>query len=169
MNEDKVASASLILVIRLAAMLALSCSLLLYLDYLLPGSFTQTTIKRSETTIPRPGSSTFTSHTVITEKYRFPISWVSLSKLKVGDNVRLKVSPFLKIVNNYQLKEDKEFQTYYTRYLSGIFFPLVLLLVALFSLRIKNASERTLYILITLAVFAVFFTVMTIISESNLF
>ena len=169
MGTGKEVSAPLKAVNKIMAVLVLFCSLLLFLDYLFPGSFEQAPIQAYDvfTTKVRGGSAT--TYNIITDKYTFPISDEFLAVSEVGDTVNVEVTRMLKIINTYGLKNEKTTYSYYTRYLTGLFFPLALMLVALISLRLREPSETTVNMLIGLQVMALFIFLMTLVNISNLF
>ena len=146
MNKGKVASAQLMALNKWTTILVLGCAGLLFLDYLLPGTFVQTSIQKFEIDIVRGRGSATNTYYILTDNYSFPVTGEFVAKANVGEIVNLEVSRLLKTINTYGLQKEKETYTYYTRYLSGLFFPLALLLISLVALRLKYTSENTTYL-----------------------
>jgi hypothetical protein len=168
MKAEKQASAALQKINKIAAVSVLLCSLLLFLDYLMPGSLERATLKEYEVNSVRGRGSSATTYNIISEKYSFPIDEEFLAISNVGDTLKLEVSRVLKIINAYGLQNQKEYYTYYTRYLNGVVFPLALLLSSLFALRLKYTAENITYMFLAINTLALFFTFMTIINVSNI-
>ncbi|GEO05584.1 hypothetical protein AAE02nite_32480 [Adhaeribacter aerolatus] len=163
------ASALLNAINKIAAVLVLFCSLLLFLDYLLPGSLEEVVIQEYDVFTTRVRGGSATTYNIITEKYTFPISDEFLSASEVGDTINVEVSRMLEIIDAYGLRNQRASHVYYTRYLTGIFFPLALILVSLIALRLREPSETTLNMLIGLEAMALFIFFMTLVNISNLF
>lgn len=151
-----------------AAIISVFCALLLFLDYILPGAVVQHKVAELNA-FQANAKSRSLSYRLVSGDYTFPVAEEFTANVTIGDTVRLEISVFLKIVNAYRLQTQKEYQTYYTRYLSGLFFPLVLLLVSLISLRLRNPANHICNLFLALHGFTLFFTFMIIYTDANLF
>lgn len=154
---------------KVGAGLVLACSCLLFLDYLLPGFLVETLIKQFDIYSARVRGSATTTYNIITPHYHFPVTLDFIADLDVGDTISLEASRLLKIVNAYGLKDEKPAERYYTRYLTGLLFPLILILVSLFCIRIRASSENTIHLLLGLQALAIFIFLMTVVNISNIF
>ena len=169
MSISRTASKKLLILNKFVATLVLFCSCLLFLDYLLPGTFVQTPVTAFDVYTSRVRGSATSTYNIVTQQYHFPVSLEFISDLDVGDTISLEASPILKIINFYGLKNEKPTNSYFTRYLTGLLFPLVLILTSLFCLRLRASSENTIHLLLGLQALALFIFVMTLVNISNIF
>ena len=169
MNKSPAATKEQVTLNKLAAVLVLFCSCLLFWDYMLPGFFVETPITAFDVYTSRVRGSATSTYNIVTPQYHFPVSIAFISDLDVGDTISLEASRMLKIVNAYGLKNEKPTCIYFTRYLTGLFFPLILIPLSLFSLRLRASSANTIHLLLALQAMALFIFIMTLVNISNLF
>lgn len=124
----------------ISIILSMVVCLLIITDFALPGSPNSekiTNIKRETQTSYNAARRTHTTFQVITENYEFYVDKGFAKDLEVGGSIDFKVSPFFSEVNNYTNFEG-ETSNFDLRRTSGLWGPLVILLVMLLSFRFKG-------------------------------
>ena len=116
-------------------------SLVILVDYLLPGQDHTATIERIKTEVQNHSSASGESHNsyrLYTQEIDFSISDEFARKAKKGEEIQYELSVLFQEVNAYSLNDTNNSETYSLRQFSGLIFPLFAIAAMILGIRNKG-------------------------------
>jgi hypothetical protein len=131
----------LMIAIRLLAMAGSLIAILILTDFVLPGKEVSEKVEWRAAETSSSHRSRHLAYRLSTANRSFYTDKEFFAQVDTIDTVQLELSPLFSAVNTYACQRFRpEASTFSLRYASGVFLPLVMLLVALLSLKIRHKA-----------------------------